>query len=169
MRWSGQDDGSGDEDPNADPAKRSANNPRKPSSGAADDEEGWTDWKNGEDVRKRFIRKTPGRIIHLGDGSELFTDRGGKFHEDDDEDEDTSDGEQQEGGRKGLSSSDEEEDEDDIAHSAAGGGKMIVDGVAPPGPLPNLAEKGRPLSPAPERHQSPFPQTIPPPPSPRQY
>ena len=165
MRWNGQDEGSGDEDPNADPAKRTPNNSRNSSSGAADDEEGWTDWKNGEDLRKRFIRKTPGRIIHLGDGSELFTDRGGQFHDDDeDEDEDTSDGEQHDGGKKGESSSDEEEDED-VGHP--GGGKMRVDGVAPPGPLPKLAEKGRALSPPPARHQSPFPQTIPPPPSPR--
>ena len=43
-----------------------------------DDDEGWTAWKNGDDMKNRFTRKKkPGRIIHLGDGSELFTDRAG--------------------------------------------------------------------------------------------
>jgi hypothetical protein len=49
---------------------------KKPPAPQQDDSEGWTDWKNGEDFRVRFTRsKKPGRIIHLGDGSELFTDR----------------------------------------------------------------------------------------------
>ena len=44
-----------------------------------DDDEGWTAWKNGDDIKNRFTRKKkPGRIIHLGDGSELFTDRAGE-------------------------------------------------------------------------------------------
>lgn len=43
-----------------------------------DDDEGWTAWKNGDDIKNRFTRKKKqGRIIHLGDGSELFTDRAG--------------------------------------------------------------------------------------------
>jgi protein phosphatase PTC2/3 len=40
------------------------------------DEEPWTEFQNGEDARNQFTwRRTPGRIIHLGDGSELLTDR----------------------------------------------------------------------------------------------
>ena len=48
-----------------------------------DDDEGWTAWKNGDDMKNRFTRKKkPGRIIHLGDGSELFTDRAGGYEHD---------------------------------------------------------------------------------------
>jgi hypothetical protein len=70
-----------------------------------DDEEGWTAWKNGDDIKNRFNRKKkPGRIIHLGDGSELFTDRaGGDEHDEhmstssDDESEDEPDKKQVDG------------------------------------------------------------------------
>lgn len=86
MRWNGQEEDSEPED-TTDSTESKPPLPNR--AAAADNDEGWTDWKNGEDVRKRFIRKTPGRIIHLGDGSELFTDRGAQFEAD----EDTSDGE----------------------------------------------------------------------------
>jgi hypothetical protein len=80
--------------------------PKKPQQ-EDDDDEGWTAWKNGDDIKNRFTRKKkPGRIIHLGDGSELFTDRAGG----DDHEEHTS------------TSSDEESD-DDIEPN-----KMQVDG-----------------------------------------
>src|SRR5208282_2450629 len=80
-----------------------------------DDSEDWTGWKNGEDKRNRFNpNKKPGRIIHLGDGSELFTDRNAGDEDDDGDeihDKDT-----------GISSTDEDSDEEE--HD-----RMQVDGV----------------------------------------
>ena len=141
MRGNVQEEDSDAEDPNAEPKPPLPNR----TGAAADNDEGWTDWKNGEDVRKRFIRKTPGRIIHLGDGSELFTDGGGQFEGEGDED--TSDGEDH--GDRRVESSDDDEEE--------GRGKM-VDGVG----------QEHPGSKEGERHGSPFPPTSPPvPASPR--
>lgn len=66
--------------------KSEGGEPAKPVS-HPDEDEGWTEWKNGEDFRSRFNRsKKPGRIIHLGDGSELLTDRTSEDNPHDDED-----------------------------------------------------------------------------------
>ena len=71
QNWTNQNEDSGE----SSEEEGGAGEQRKPRQ-QEDDKESWTDWKNGEDYRHRFAwRVRPGRIIHLGDGSELFTDR----------------------------------------------------------------------------------------------
>ena len=49
---------------------------QKPAEDEESEETSWSPWKNGEDSRYKFNRPArPGRIIHLGDRSDLFTDR----------------------------------------------------------------------------------------------
>ena len=83
-----------------------------------DDNEGWTDWKNGEDIRHRFSPKMKqGRIIHLGDGSELFTDRTAA---DGDEDDGADEIHNKDGEPYSSTDEDSDEEEDD---------KMEDDGI----------------------------------------
>lgn len=112
QNWNSRDD-----DDSSDASSEEATpEPKKPRQ-HDEDEEGWTEWKNGEDVRHRFNRrKKPGRIIHLGDGSELFTDR--VIGPDGTQDHDTSSGEEEEA----LYEDDSEDDAD---------AKMHVDGLPP--------------------------------------
>jgi len=73
QNWNNQGDDSDEDTSDGEESKET----KKPQQ-AEDDDEGWTAWKNGDDIKNRFTRKKkPGRIIHLGDGSELFTDRAG--------------------------------------------------------------------------------------------
>ena len=119
-------------------------NSKKPPTTQQDDNEGWTDWKNGDDFRNRFTRsKKPGRIIQLGDGSELFTDRtvGADGHD--------------------MTTSSEEEDE---SVESEDDHKMQVDGVVvsantpatiPTKSTPPDADVGKPRTEI--RHKSPTP------------
>jgi len=72
-----------EEDSNTSDEGDSEEHPTSQQKSEADDEEGWGDWKNAEEFRRRFNRKLPGRIIHLGDGTELFTDKHSELHDED--------------------------------------------------------------------------------------
>jgi hypothetical protein len=95
-----------------------------------EDDEPWTEYHNGEDARNAFTwRRTPGRIIQLGDGSELFTD-------------------QQDGEHRVLSSSDDDSGDE---HDA----KMRVDGITEEGTKGDRPSQSKPLGPPPvEAHES---------------
>jgi protein phosphatase PTC2/3 len=70
-----------EEDSNTSDEGDSDEHPIRPKKSEADDED-WGTWKNGEEFRHRFIRtQRPGRIIHLGDGSELLTDKNNEDHD----------------------------------------------------------------------------------------
>ena len=111
-----------------------------------EDEEGWTDWKNGEDIRNRFgTKKKPGRIIHLGDGSELFTDR----NVGDDDDELNAHSNKDVGEGSSSEEEEEEEEEDD---------KMQVDGVKAESEIPSKITALDTTAKTPEtRYKSPTP------------
>jgi hypothetical protein len=71
QQWNGRNEESGDS-----PSEEEKNPEPKKASLHEEDDEGWTDWKNGEDIKNRFnSKKNAARIIHLRDGSELLTDR----------------------------------------------------------------------------------------------
>ena len=108
QNWNNRNDEPEPSDEDATGAKKSAQQQRQD-----DENEGWTDWKNGEDIRSRFSRgRNPGRVIHLGDGSGLVISQA-SGHEDTHEHDMT------------VSSSDDESYEEDDDH------KMQVDGVHP--------------------------------------
>jgi hypothetical protein len=78
QNWNNRNEESSDDNSDGEEKPNDTKKPQVPD----DDEEGWTSWKNGDDIKNRFSRKNkPGRIIHLGDGSELFTDRAEGSHE----------------------------------------------------------------------------------------
>jgi len=71
QNWTARDEESSNNSEDEEPAES-----KKPLDRFDQEEEEWTAWRNGEDIRKRYTRrKVPGRIIHLGDGTEIFTDR----------------------------------------------------------------------------------------------
>ena len=118
--------------------------PTKPS--PQEDDEGWTDWKNGNDIRNRLsVKKKPGRIIRLGDGSEVFTDQNVDEHD--------GHNNQVEGS---SSEEDSEEEEEEEEH-----GKMQVDGIK------ETASKAT-AKPPQTRYRSPTPTEIGAPQSPSQ-
>ena len=111
QNWNSQNEESSDA--SEEEEKPEANKKPRPQE---DDSEDWTDWKNGEDIRNRFTsNKKPGRIIHLGDGSGLFTDQNVGDEDDD--------GDEIQNKDMGISSS-TDEDSDEEEHD-----KMQVDGV----------------------------------------
>jgi len=112
QNWNNQNEDSGGDSPDEE-EKLVA---KKPS--AQEDDEGWTDWKNGNDIRNRLsVKKKPGRIIRLGDGSEVFTDQ----NVDEEDDEHDGHNNQVEGS---SSEEDSEEEEEEHEHD-----KMQVDGI----------------------------------------
>lgn len=110
QNWNNRNEESSDDNSDGEEKPNDTKKPQVPD----DDEEGWSSWKNGDDVKNRFSRKNkPGRIIHLGDGSELFTDRAeGSNSKAQDEHMSTS------------SSEDEDSDEEELD-------KMQTDGIKP--------------------------------------
>jgi hypothetical protein len=144
QNWNNQNEESGE---SPDEGKPETKKPRS----QQEEDEGWANWKNGEDRRKRFSsKKKPGRIIHLGDGSELFTDRnvGEEDEEDDDDDEHDAYHPKNIGE---ISSSDEEESEEEEPDT------MQVDGFKS-GTASKSTTLDTSAAKAPEtRHKSPSP------------
>ena len=151
QHWNNQKEESSDA--SDDEEKPEANKKPRPQ----DDSEDWADWKNGEDIRNRFSpNKKPGRIIHLGDGSELFTDRNAGDDEDDVDEIHNKD--------TGISSS-TDEDSDEEEHD-----KMPVDSVKEDSKTASKTtalDTVDPVKTSGTRHRSPTPGDAPQPPSQR--
>lgn len=145
QNWNHQNEESGDS-----PDEEGKPETKKPRP-QQDDDEGWTDWKNGEDIRNRFSsKKKPGRIIHLGDGSELFTDR--NVGEGDDDDDDEHDAYQPKNVGEGSSSDEEESEEEGTDTMQVDGIKSGLGATSKPTSIDTSTAK------APEtRHKSPSP------------
>ena len=93
QHWNNRNEDSGDS-----PAEEEKNPEPKKSSSHEEDDEGWTDWKNGEDIKNRFnSKKNPARIIHLRDGSELLTDRNVGYEDNPNNDSSTEEDSDEEG------------------------------------------------------------------------